>query len=294
MINKAPLPFRGQKSQWASVFRDRIAHVNADVFVDLFGGSGILAHWCKKVHPKARVIYNDFDNYTRRLDNIPRTNELLIKVRGIVDYESRDITTAQREKIIEAIKAEERENGFVDYITLSAGLLFSGKYFDNFTDFCKNKFYNTVPKQLYNAEGYLDGIEVVRSDYRELVKLYARRDSQHHYNNSHVCFLVDPPYLSTQCSAYNNMEYWGLKEYLDVCNCLANMDNFIYFSSDRSQIVELFEYMQTNFAALNPFANAERYYKNKLIAHNVKGYTDSMYIKTTPDNNIKQPLTINL
>lgn len=286
MIIKAPLPFRGQKSQWLKTFTERIQHItNVDTFVDLFGGSGLLAHWCKRLHPNCRVIYNDYDNYTNRLAHIPETNALFCKLRTVVAEDCRNITPEQKQKIIDLITESEKQNGFVDWITLSAALLFSGKYATNYKDFTKNKFYNTIPKQLYSAEGYLDGIEVVKHDYRDAVRLY---------NNKGVCFLVDPPYLSTQCSAYNNMEYWGLKDYLDVCNCLANMDNFIYFSSDRSQIVELFEYMQTNFAALNPFANAERYYKRKVIAHNVNGYTDTMYIKTTAQNDIKKPLTMNL
>ena len=40
------------------------------VFVDLFGGSGLLSHITKYYHPESRVIYNDFDNYRHRINNI--------------------------------------------------------------------------------------------------------------------------------------------------------------------------------------------------------------------------------
>ena len=33
------------------------------VFVDLFGGSGLLSHIAKRSKPDATVVYNDFDNY---------------------------------------------------------------------------------------------------------------------------------------------------------------------------------------------------------------------------------------
>ena len=54
------------------------------VFVDLFGGSGLLSHITKCQKPDATVVYNDFDNYRRRLENIPRTNALLDKIPGVV------------------------------------------------------------------------------------------------------------------------------------------------------------------------------------------------------------------
>ena len=33
--------------------------------VDVFGGSGLLSHTAKQLKPKATVIYNDFDGYTK-------------------------------------------------------------------------------------------------------------------------------------------------------------------------------------------------------------------------------------
>lgn len=46
-----------------------------------------MSHTVKSVYPNAKVIWNDFDNYTERLANISKTNEILSDIRGIVgDY----------------------------------------------------------------------------------------------------------------------------------------------------------------------------------------------------------------
>ena len=44
--------------------------------IDTFGGSGLLSHAAKRLKPKARVIYNDFDGYTERLAHIDDINTL--------------------------------------------------------------------------------------------------------------------------------------------------------------------------------------------------------------------------
>lgn len=53
-------------------------------------------------------------------------------------------------------------------------------------------------------------------------------------------FLVDPPYLSTDVGTYNM--YWKLSDYLDVLTILAG-HHFIYFTSNKSSIIELCEWM---------------------------------------------------
>lgn len=63
----APLPFMGQKRMFAKEFIKVLKHYpdNA-VFVDLFGGSGLLSHITKCQKPEATVIYNDYDDYRRQ------------------------------------------------------------------------------------------------------------------------------------------------------------------------------------------------------------------------------------
>ncbi len=65
--SQAPLPFVGQKRMFASEFRKVLKRFSdRTVFVDLFGGSGLLSHITKRERPDATVIYNDHDNYRER------------------------------------------------------------------------------------------------------------------------------------------------------------------------------------------------------------------------------------
>ena len=82
---QAPLPFVGQKRMFASEFKKILKRFDdKTIFVDLFGGSGLLSHITKRERPDAVVIYNDHDNYRERLENIGRTNALLGDLRKIV------------------------------------------------------------------------------------------------------------------------------------------------------------------------------------------------------------------
>ena len=68
----------GQKKRFIREFRKALREFDhATVFVDLFGGSGLLSHVTKRERPDARVIYNDFDDYHVRLENIKSTKALL-------------------------------------------------------------------------------------------------------------------------------------------------------------------------------------------------------------------------
>jgi len=82
--SRAPLPFVGQKRMFVSEFKKILKHFDdKTIFVDLFGGSGLLSHITKRERPDAVVIYNDHDNYRGRLENIGRTNTLLGDLRKI-------------------------------------------------------------------------------------------------------------------------------------------------------------------------------------------------------------------
>ena len=65
----APLPFVGQKRMFAKEFIKVLEQFPEDtVFVDLFGGSGLLSHIAKRSKPDATVVYNDFD---RQINCLP-------------------------------------------------------------------------------------------------------------------------------------------------------------------------------------------------------------------------------
>lgn len=269
IYNAAPLPFMGQKRGFIGEFRKVLATFpDARVFVDLFGGSGLLSHTVKQERPDARVIYNDYDGYHLRLANIPRTNALLADIRQLVGVRPKRqrLPDDVRERILQRVKEAER-TGFVDYITLSSWLLFSGKHVTSFEELARWGFYYNLRQEPYRADGYLEGVEIVRADYRELFEQYRHAEG--------VVFIVDPPYLSTEVGAYKCN--WKLGDYLDVLKVLDGQ-SYIYFSSAKSQIVELMDWVTTSAFSGNPFAGAERREQSVSINHS-SHYTDIMMFK---------------
>ena len=276
----APLPFVGQKRMFAREFIQVLKRYPDDaVFVDLFGGSGLLSHITKYQKPGATVVYNDFDNYRQRLENIPRTNVLLDKIRAVVASVPRRkfLPKKTKETILRLIEQEEHRYGNVDYITLSSSLLFSMKYATNLEELRKETFYNTVRKCDYNpCLDYLDGLEIVSCDYKELFNKYKDMPD--------VVFLIDPPYLSTEVGTYTMN--WGLSDYLDVLQTLVGT-NYIYFTSNKSSIIELCDWIGKNNALGNPFIGSEKVEFNAHMNYN-SSYTDIMLYKKTDRSSYKE------
>jgi len=79
-------------------------------------------------------------------------------------------------------------------------------------DFEKDALYYKLRMTDYTADDYLDGLEVVCMDYSELCNKY--RDTPR------TLFIADPSYLFTNVKTYNSVEYWILKNYLDVLTAM--------------------------------------------------------------------------
>jgi hypothetical protein len=265
----APLPFMGQKRRFANEFKAALKQFDdAAVFVDLFGGSGLLSHIVKRERPDARVIFNDFDAFHLRIENVERTNALIADLRVILANEPRDkkLTNKIKAAVLDRVKCDV-ETSFVDYITLSSSLLFSMNYATSFEELAKQTMYNTVRMNGYDCTGYLDGLEIVKQDYRELFRFWAAHPA--------VVFLVDPPYLSTEVGSYSC--YWKLGNYLDVLQVLKGT-NYFYFTSNKSSILEFCEWVEKNLKAENPFKGSTR--KEVLSRMNYNSsYTDIMLYK---------------
>ena len=263
---QAPLPFQGQKRRFLKPFRTALEGFPADaIYVDLFGGSGLLSHTVKQMFPDAKVIYNDFDGYSHRLENADKTNALLSDIRDICASEPR------KERISDGLSNEiigriSKEKGFIDWVTISSSLLFSMNYVTSFDQLKKEKFYNKVRLSPYTVEGYLEGVDRVKKDYRDLFAEYRK------YKN--VVFLVDPPYLSTDCSTYSRPDYWKLSDYLNVLKTIEDTSYF-YFTSNKSQIIELCDWMELNGYARNPFEGSTTLKVNTSLTHNAT-YEDIM------------------
>ena len=277
LFRSAPLPFQGQKRRFSTAFKLVLNELkqkrDVRIIVDLFGGSGLLSHTAKAIFPDARVIYNDYDGYTERLRNVSRTNELLADLRKMIPQ---GLSSDQRlppelsVKILSRIKQED-QGGFVDYITISASLTFSGKYANTFEELSGLGFYNKIKASDYefNAEDYLCGLEIVHADYKQLHQQYKDEPG--------VVFVVDPPYLSTDTSTYGSDKYWKLKDYLDVLHVLVN-SNYIIFTSNKSSIVDLCEWIENNRHVGNPFSGSVLNIQQNSINYNA-AYTDMMLYK---------------
>lgn len=272
MYMSAPLPFVGQKRMFAKEFIKILEQFpDGTVFVDLFGGSGLLSHITKRCKPGSRVVYNDFDNYRRRLEHIPHTNRLLADLRRMVGEtvpRHKPITGELRERIFNRIELEEAEMGYVDFITLSSSLMFSMKYKLSIPEMRKETLYNNIRKMSYpECPDYLEGLEIVSSDYKDVFEKYKEIPG--------VVFLVDPPYLSTDVGTYTM--YWNMADYLDVLGVLAG-HSYVYFTSNKSSIIELCEWMGRNKNLGNPFEGSSRVEFNAHMNYNAS-YTDMMLFK---------------
>ncbi|MFL0108988.1 DNA adenine methylase [Tenacibaculum maritimum] len=265
----SPLPFQGQKRNFIKQFKEALKTYPEDaVYVDLFGGSGLLSHTVKQEKPKAKVIYNDYDSFKNRIAAIPKTNNILRKLRQLLsDYpRSKKINGDKRKAVLELLKLENNK-GYVDFITISSSILFSMNYVQTYEELEKQTFYNRIRKSDFNAEGYLNNVEFVYGEYKEVFKQYK--------NVPNVVFLVDPPYLSTDCTTYKN--YWKLTDYLDVLKVLYS-NNYFYFTSNKSSVIELCKWIENNTGGVNPFNKAKVVYQYNKTTHNT-GYTDIMLHK---------------
>ena len=273
MCNKiflsAPLPFQGQKRQFIKDFKQIIRDFdNITTVIDLFGGSGLLSHVTKRERPDVRVIYNDYDYYCNRLTHIRTTNEILRRIRPPLASvpPNKKLPDKLRTQILLIIKRY-AEKGYVDYITLGSSLLFSGKWATNYKELSKETMYNVIKQTDYNVDGYLEGLEITHEDYKDLFN--------RHKNDDNVLFLIDPPYLSTDNVSYSNC--WKLADYLDVLKLLKGT-KYIYFMSNKSQIIELCEWLENNPTIGNPFTGTEmRTQQNRL--NYLATFTDIMMIK---------------
>lgn len=270
--NQAPLPFQGQKRKFVKLFAEKIETLLDDtVFVDLFGGSGLLSRAAKDTKPMCQVIYNDYDDYHLRIANIANTNKLIAEIRSITGSMPRfqRLSSDIKEKILTVIAKHEQDVGYVDYITISSSIMFSSKYVLSLNGLRKESFYNSVKKQDYDrASDYLDGLEICKCDYMRLFDEFK--------NNDKAFFICDPPYLSTDVTTYKMN--WTLRDYLRVLNCLR-ASQFAFFTSEKSSLIELLEWLEDKFSYNNPLKKANEY-RIRTTVNGTAGYEDIMLLKT--------------
>lgn len=265
--NKAPLSFQGQKRNFIRLFNEQIKKICGDgddwTIVDVFGGSGLLSHNAKHTCRKARVIYNDYDNYSERLKNIDELEsirkDLLFFVKEYANNEKlKDVT---KTKIIEYLK--EKGNS-VDYVSISSYLLFSGRIATNINELENATLYNRITVTALNADDYLKDVEVVKKRFTELM--------QDKFNGK-VLYLLDPPYINTQ-QGYHKDTYFGLLDQIKLFDLMK--PPFIYFTSGKSEITDLVNASNCTFS--NIFAECE-IFETKSQVNKHFSYKDIMILK---------------
>lgn len=250
IYTKPPLSFMGNKKNMLKHIKQVLETMRADgeidgesIFIDVFGGSGLVAHNIKQWYPRNQVLWNDYDNYQKRLDHIAQTESLrewlYEKVR---DSEYKNALPKHiKQEILAYIHALETQGEYIDYTTLSPYLLFSGNYARDFIELSKSSFYNKISASRLTAQGYLHGVERVSLDFIELL------DSYKHIKNK--CLILDPPYLQTQVGNYQ--DHFSLGQFFDLIERVQRP--YLFFGSDRSDIIEAFKYFKRHHKELEGY-----------------------------------------
>lgn len=248
MQTKPPIPFQGNKKLWKNKFINIIKEMGEyDIYVDLFGGSGILSHWVKHIYPSSTVIYNDFDKYEDRCKQIKETNEILTRCREVCKGLKKKQPLG--EERTEEIKKIFKEYSNPDLLTLKTQLHYTKRIDKNFKsvdDFFKEKLYNNLNGNDYKGTGkYFEGLQIYSKDWHELFEEITKENQG---ENKKILFIMDPPYLYTDKSQYKN-NYWLLNDHLKLFEIIAGFDSLL-FSSDVSGFKELIDatnkYFKTN------------------------------------------------
>ena len=231
MYTKAPLPFTGQKRNFLRLFKQVLNdHLPGNgegwTIVDAFGGSGLLSHTAKQCKPAARVIYNDYDGYSERLQHVPDINRLRRLLAGLLAAVPRNklVPPAAKAAVVAAVHSF---GGYVDLDCLVSWLLFSGNTAADLDEFCRKTMYNRVQTTDYpEAQGYLEDVEVVSQSYHDLLP--------QHIGHPRTLLVRDPPYVCTQQGNYRKAAYFGMVEFLRLMAMVR--PPFIFFSSTRSEL----------------------------------------------------------
>ncbi|HDR1414536.1 TPA: hypothetical protein QB226_000425 [Pasteurella multocida] len=274
-FKQAPLPFTGQKrmflKHFTQVLNDNIEGNGNDwTIIDVFGGSGLLSHVAKRLKPKAKVIYNDFDGYAERLNHITETNQLrkiLYQSVNKIIPKNKLISKQIKEEIINKIKAF---NGYKDINCLSSWLLFSGQQVGSLDELFKQRFYNCIRQSDYAlAEGYLDGLEVISESFHQLLPRFRGKEK--------VLLILDPPYLCTRQESYKQANYFDLIDFLRLIH--LTKPPFIFFSSTKSEFIRFIEAMvEDKWDNWQAFNEVNRITVNTSASYNGK-YEDNLVYK---------------
>ena len=238
MYKAPPLSFAGNKRNYRKLFLQELPNMFDDTytFVDMFGGSGYLSYLVKYTFPKARVIYNDYDDYSNRLNHIPETNEILSNIRTMISgFKKNDkLDNETKAEIIDYLRECETKGMFVDCISISANICFSNNFCDTIDKIAKANLYNRIKTNDYDGTGYLDGLEIRNDDYKSLIDEFK--------DEPNTVFIMDPPYLASEKRVYKD-NYWDLSKYFSLFRVMKEQPFWFFFTNGESFVKDLLECM---------------------------------------------------
>ncbi|TQR28469.1 hypothetical protein DMB92_09135 [Campylobacter sp. MIT 99-7217] len=239
--SKPPLVFQGNKKNALKNVIKLIKEIKQSgqkdyIFIDAFGGSGLLSNTFKYYFPENEVIFNDFDDYTSRLEKIPQTNEILSFLKNeLKNFKTNEkIYGNTKEKILAYLQQKEKEDKELDYLSISSFVLFSGDYAKNFKELAKKSWFYKNGEINRNAQGYLEGVKRVKMDFKELLNEYK--------DNKNAFLILDPPYLQTNTQSYK-AGYYRLSDFLALIDFIR--PPYILFSSLKSDILDFLAWYDT-------------------------------------------------
>lgn len=269
-----PLTFNGNKRNQVENFIEVLnifesSHlINKDtIFLDVFGGSGFLSELCKRKYPQNEVIWNDYDDYNFRLENIETTEAIRAELHEKIGIKYHIAKTAKEKKhrlninhekpvIIEILSKYEESK--IDFLQLSAYLCFQFCYIKNLESLEKINIYNNIAKTQIKKRGdYLKGVKRVQMDFRDLMDTYK--------DIKNKILILDPPYLQTTNEPY--VDKINLVDFLELLERLQKP--YIYFTNKKSELKDVLIYLSKKYEALNNITFRSSYENSKFI-YNVK------------------------
>lgn len=240
--NQPPLSFMGNKRNMLKHIKAVLETMREDgqidsetIFIDCFGGSGLISHNIKQWYPSNRVVWNDYDNYQERLNHLDTTEQLRQEIAKIINdtrIPKDKLHPHTKEKILTLLQDKAQSGAFIDYTTISVYLLFAGTYAKTYQELAtKQTFYNRITQKPLNKEGYLAGVERTQADFIDLLDSYK--------DITNKCLILDPPYLQTQKGNYRAS--FQLAQFFNLIERVQKP--YIFFGSHRSDILPCFAYL---------------------------------------------------
>ena len=174
------------------------------LIVDVFGGSGLLAHWAKRYYPQADVIFNDFDHYMERCndwENVELTRACLSQRFGNKYKHQQEI---KKHEDVEFINNMIQQEENPDLITLSSWLCYSSDSVKKTKqELIDSKKYFRVPKlNITNPSDYFSDLIVINQNAED-VKTFTDIINKMNTRNLPVFYILDPPYLYNDKTGYD-------------------------------------------------------------------------------------------